>query len=144
MAKKVKEEVESDLDAVPRFKNKDKDELFWDMKGLKQCLWTMFEGNKFKALTEKQMQSAWEEFNKIEEFVFSKYEPKLMELYEAKENKTKVLEKQPEEITNLINAKDLNALKKAWMTIISSQHSRKELKYLTELKNKRKDELDKE
>lgn len=137
---KKKEEV-SNLN-LPRFQNKTQDELFWDMKGLKQCLWTMLEANKFKPLTEKQMELGWGEFNKIEEFTFKMYEPKLRQMYEEKEGKTKALESQPDEVNDLINAKDLKALKKAWLVILSSEHSRKELKYLTELKNKRKDELD--
>ena len=117
--KKVKstksEEKEVDSSSFldqPRFLNKTMEELFWDAKGFKQCLWTIYEKNNFKALTDKQLADAWYEFNKIEKFTMDMYGPKIEAMEGKKEKKVETIEKSSKEVNALLNAPNLKKLKR--------------------------------
>ena len=137
MPKEKKSEVE------PRFKDKTMDELFWDAKGFKQCLWTMYEANKFKLLTEKQLEAAWEAFNQSEEFTMRKYSPAIDAMNETKKEKVETLEKSSDDANNILNAPNLKKLKRIWkkISIREGEFTEKEFTYLEKLKENRKNDL---
>ncbi len=152
MAKKVRakevsnEPVVVDLDSVPRFKDKTMDELFWDAKGFKQCLWTIYEANKFNGLTTKQLEAAWDEYNKIEAFTMSKYGPKIDQMETKKDVGVKAISKSVDEVNLMLSATRLRKLKRIWDKILAKkdQYSDDEFKRLEQIKNKRRDELKQE
>ena len=131
----------------PRFLNKTMDELFWDAKGFKQCLWSYFvDIKKGTSLTEKDYQHCWEEFNRSEEFTMRMYSPKIEAMETKKESKVETITKASKEINALLNAPNLKKLKRFWkkISINEGDYTAEEFENLTAIKDKRKDALIKE
>lgn len=126
----------------PRLQNKTKEEIFWDMKGLKQCLWSYFiEIKKGRLMTQKDYDFVWDEFNKTEVDVQTRYAPVLSEKDKEKTDKISLVEVLSEEIDKMLAAKSLKDLKKIWLGFELGNYSEDEYKYLEKIKQKRKNEL---
>lgn len=121
--------------------NKEPEELFWEKKGYKQCLWSYFVTvKKGKPLKKSDFDLVWSVFNSIEEDSNTRYADVVVDKKGRTKNNDLIVDLS-DEANKIMNAKSMKELKKVFQQIKAEEYTTPQREYLRKLINGRKDTL---
>lgn len=118
--------------------SKNTEELFWDKKAYKQCLWGYFIANGCKPLKESDYEKVWKQFNDIEADSNKRYESASEDL----SSRSDMIAELRDEAMEIINARNFKQLRKIKVKINEGDYNEKQRKYLKKLYSKRRTKLE--